>query len=53
MMNSDMKWFVLLIVMMVGMPMIGLGLQQANTANCRLELGKSGRTAEDIKEICK
>ena len=52
-MNSDYKLFVWLAVIFFIAPIIGLGISEYQKANCRLELGKLGRTVEDIERLCK
>ena len=52
-MNSDMKWFVLLIGAFVILPLMGMALDDWHRKDCRVELAKVGKSAEEIREICK
>jgi predicted Na+-dependent transporter len=52
-MDSDMKWFTILIAAFVVLPLLGLGISDWHKQNCRVELAKVGKTTEEIKELCK
>jgi hypothetical protein len=52
-MDSDMKWFMMLIASFVIIPFIGLGIDEWHKKECRMELSKAGKTVEEIKELCK
>ena len=52
-MDTDMKWFMLLIIGMVVVPLIGLGIDEWHSKECRVELAKTGKTVDEIKELCK
>ena len=52
-MNDDMKWFLIVILLFVGLPLVGMAVSEWRKQDCRIELAKAGKTAEEIKEICK
>ena len=52
-MDTDMKWFMLLMTGMVVIPLLGLGISDWHKKECRVELSKAGKTVEEIKELCK
>lgn len=52
-MDNDMKWVMILIVAFLGLPMVGLAVSEWRKQDCRIELAKIGKTADEIKEICK
>jgi hypothetical protein len=52
-MDSDIKWFILLIGAFVVVPMIGLGVSEWRKQDCRVELAKINKSVDEIKELCK
>jgi hypothetical protein len=53
-MDSDMKWFILLMASLVVLPLIGLGIDHWRQYDCRLELARTGwYTPAEINEVCK
>ena len=52
-MNTDMKWFVILMMTCIGVPMVGLGISEWRKQDCRIELSKAGRSVDEIRELCK
>jgi hypothetical protein len=52
-MDSDMKWFIILMASLVVIPLLGLGIDHWHQYECRMELAKIGKTVEEIKELCK
>ena len=52
-MDSDMKWFIALIVAFVVIPLVGLSISDWHKQDCRVELAKVGKSTEEIKELCK
>jgi hypothetical protein len=51
-MDTDMKWVVLLCVAFIGVPMIGLALNDYQQSQCRLEAIKAAMPADDITKVC-
>ena len=52
-MDSDMKWYLLLIASFIIVPMIGMGISDWHKQECHIELAKLGKSVEEIKELCK
>lgn len=52
-MDSDYKLFVWFIVLMLVVPLVGMGLESYQRNNCRVEMAKAGVAPEQIKELCK
>ena len=46
------KWLFLGIGFIIIVMAVGAGLGAHNATECRLELAKSGRSADDIRKIC-
>ena len=52
-MDSDMKFFLWIMALIVLVPLAGLIFDNYQTSNCRMELAKIGKSVEEIKKICK
>ena len=52
-MDSDMKWFVILIIGFIAVPGVGIGISEWHKQSCRVELAKAGRSVDEIRELCK
>ena len=52
-MDTDMKWFVILMIIVFTVPMAGLGIGEWRKQDCRMELAKAGRNVDEIRELCK
>ena len=52
-MDSEYKLFIWIIVLMVAVPLVGMGVESYQKNNCRVELAKAGVAPEQIKELCK
>ncbi len=52
-MDSDMKWFMILIAAFVIVPSIGLGYSEYHKQDCRVEMARIGKSVEEIKEVCR
>ena len=52
-MDYDMKWFVLVILVFMGFPMIGLGLDHYQKHQCRMEAIRANMPVEQIERLCK
>lgn len=52
-MDSDTKWFMILMGSLFIVPLLGLGVSEWRKQDCRIELAKVSRSVEEIKEICK
>lgn len=51
-MDSDMKWFLVIMMVLIGAPMIGMGFEEYNTKQCRIEAIKAGVEADKINTAC-
>lgn len=52
-MDSDMKWFILLIVGIILIPVVGMITDSLTKNHCQIELAKAGKLTAEIKELCK
>ena len=52
-MNDDYKIFIWLLCLVVVLPLIGMALDDWHKKDCRIELDKVGKSAQEIKEICR
>ena len=53
MMNDDMKWMSLIFIFIVGIPLVGLGIEKYQIHQCRIEAIKVGMEPEKISQVCK
>jgi choline-glycine betaine transporter len=47
------KWYMIMVAVAVVAMMASLAVSEYGRSNCQLELGKAGRSAEDIAKICR
>jgi len=47
------KWYMIMLAVVLTAIMAGAGVAEYAKSNCQLELGKAGRSAEDIAKICR
>lgn len=52
-MDSDVKWFVILMAVVMGVPLIGLGIERYQLGQCRMEAIRAHMPAEQIEKVCK
>jgi hypothetical protein len=52
-MNTDAKWFVILIIAFIAVPIAGFGLRDYQKGQCRIEAIKVGMDADKIGQVCK
>jgi hypothetical protein len=52
-MNTDMKWPALAFMFILGLPLVGLALEQYNQGQCRIEAIRASMPAEQILKVCK
>lgn len=50
---DDMKFLIWFVAIVVGGPLFGMAMSEYHQYNCKVQLAKVGRTAEDIANICK
>jgi hypothetical protein len=51
-MNTDMKWPALAFMFILGLPLVGLALEQYNRGQCRIEAIRASMPAEQILKVC-
>ena len=52
-MNTDMRWFALVMIALIGIPMAGLLLEHYNKGQCRIEAIRTNMPADQIEKVCK
>jgi hypothetical protein len=52
-MNTDMKWFALVFMFIIGIPMVGLALKEYQQSQCRIEAIRANMEADKIAQVCK
>lgn len=52
-MNTDMKWYAIVMISIIGFPMAGLALNEYQKSQCRIEAIRANMDAEKIAQVCK
>jgi hypothetical protein len=52
-MDDELKWFIAAILVILSVPMVGMVLSDYHKSNCRIELARAGKTAQEIVDVCK
>jgi hypothetical protein len=52
MMDTDMKWYAIVMIVIIGTPMAGLALDQYQKGQCRIEAIRANMPAEQIQKVC-
>ena len=52
-MNTDMKWFAIVMIFFIGIPLSGLALSEYQKNQCRMEAIKSGMDPDKIAQVCR
>lgn len=52
-MDSDMKWFVIIMAIALGVPLVGMGVEKYQIGQCRTEAIRAAMPAEQIEKVCK
>ena len=52
-MDTDMKWITLLFMIIIGVPILGMGLERYQTHRCRIEAIHANYDAEKIAQVCR
>jgi hypothetical protein len=52
-MNTDTKWFVILMIVFISIPLLAFGLTEYQKGQCRVEAIRAGMDAEKIAQVCK
>ena len=51
-MDTDMKWFLIIMMFLIGAPLLGMGYEQHSQNQCRSEAIKAGLDADKINMVC-
>jgi len=51
-MDSDMKWFLIIMIVLIGAPLLGMGYEQHSHNQCRIEAIKAGVDTDKINSAC-
>jgi len=51
-MDSDMKWFLIIMIVLIGAPLLGMGYEQHSQNQCRIEAIKAQMPVDDIVKVC-
>ncbi len=52
-MNTDMKWYAIAMIAIIGIPMAGLALNEYQKSQCRIEAIKANMEPDKIEKVCK
>lgn len=52
-MNTDMKWYAIVMIAIIGIPMAGIALNEYQKGQCRIEAIRASMPAEQIEKVCK
>ena len=53
MMDTDMKWYAIVMIAIIGIPMAGMALNEYQKSQCRIEAIRVGMDVEKIVQVCK
>ena len=52
-MDTDMKWYAIVMIFIIGLLMAGLALKEYQLSQCRIEAIKVGMDTDKILQVCK
>ena len=52
-MDTEMKWFSLVFIFIIGMLMAGMALKEYQDSQCRIEAIRANMEADKIAQVCK
>jgi hypothetical protein len=52
-MNTDMKWYAIVMISIIGIPLAGLALKEYQVSQCRIEAIRASMPADQIEKVCK
>ena len=52
-MNTDMKWYAIVMIVIIGTPMAGLALKEYQNSQCRIEAIRANMDVDKIAQVCK
>jgi hypothetical protein len=51
-MDTDMKWYAIVMIVIIGTPLAGLALKEYELNQCRIEAIRAGMDADKIAKVC-
>ena len=51
-MNTDMKWFAIVMIVIIGIPLTGLALSEYQKSQCRVEAIRANMDPDKIAQVC-
>jgi hypothetical protein len=52
-MGTDMKWYAIVMIVIIGTPMAGLALKEYQNSQCRIEAIRANMDVDKIAQVCK
>jgi len=52
-MGTDMKWYAIVMIAIIGIPMAGMALKEYQDSQCRIEAIRANMEADKISQVCK
>ena len=52
-MNTDMKWFAIVMIFFIGSPLTGLALSEYQKSQCRIEAIRANMEPDKIAQVCR
>ena len=52
-MNTDMKWYAIVMIFIIGAPLAGMALKEYQDSQCRIEAIRANMEADKIAQVCK
>jgi hypothetical protein len=52
-MNTETKWFAILMIAFIAVPMVGFGLTEYQKGQCRIEAIRANMDTDKIAQVCK
>jgi len=52
-MGTDMKWYAIVMIAIIGIPMAGMALKEYQDSQCRIEAIRANMEADKIAQVCK
>jgi len=52
-MNTDMKWYAIVMISIIGIPLAGMALKEYQIGQCRTEAIRASMPADQIEKVCK
>jgi len=52
-MDTDMKWYAIVMIVIIGAPLAGMALKEYQNSQCRIEAIRANMEADKIAQVCK